>query len=107
MSFLKRGTAARQGSSESCQDGRLRHAKRLRDFRLATILQPTYTDSFHALGCASVAQWQSTGFVNQWLWVRLPPLASQARNRRGQPANGRMELPATMLSRFRPCPGGI
>lgn len=24
---------------------------------------------------ASVAQWQSTGFVNQRLWVQVPPLA--------------------------------
>ncbi len=27
---------------------------------------------------ASVAQWQSTGFVNRTLWVRLPPLALTA-----------------------------
>src|SRR5437867_4782061 len=38
----------------------------------------SYTYSFHALGCASVAQRQSTGFVNQWLWVQVPPLASLA-----------------------------
>src|SRR5262245_46885321 len=31
---------------------------------------------FQRTGFASVAQWQSTGFVNQKLWVRLPPLAS-------------------------------
>ena len=32
---------------------------------------------------ASVAQWQSTGFVNQWLWVQIPPLASPAGNYTG------------------------
>jgi hypothetical protein len=49
----------------------------------------TYTYSFHALGCASVAQRQSTGFVNQWLWVQIPPLASLAgksRQQEGPPA---------------------
>ena len=35
-----------------------------------------------ALGCASVAQRQSPGFVNRWLWVRIPPLASW----RGRPS---------------------
>ena len=33
---------------------------------------------------ASVAQWQSSGFVNQWSWVQIPPLALPA----GRPANG-------------------
>ena len=47
-------------------------------FRLARRMPLTYTYSFHALGCASVAQRQSTGFVNQWLWVQIPPLASLA-----------------------------
>src|SRR5205823_4821899 len=36
-----------------------------------------YTHSFHAFGHATVAQWQSTGFVNQMLWVQLPPVASR------------------------------
>src|SRR5438132_14418670 len=57
----------------------MRWAKALREFRLAGVLRASYTYSFHASGCASVAQWQSTGFVNLRLWVRLPPLASQAR----------------------------
>src|ERR1700694_4586158 len=57
---------------------RVRWAKALREFRLAGVLRASYTYSFHASGCASVAQWQSTGFVNLRLWVRLPPLASQA-----------------------------
>src|ERR1700756_2225496 len=57
----------------------MRWAKALREFRLAGVIRASYTDTFHALGCASVAQWQSTGFVNLRLWVRLPPLASQAR----------------------------
>jgi hypothetical protein len=57
-------------------------------------MAPSYTYSFHATGCASVAQWQSTGFVNQWLWVQLPPLASRAgksrrSNEQGPPANSR------------------
>src|SRR5438445_9630788 len=56
----------------------MRWAKALREFRLAGVLRASYTDPFHVLGCASVAQWQSTGFVNLRLWVRLPPLASQA-----------------------------
>jgi hypothetical protein len=47
--------------------------------RLATLMPPSYTYSFRSPGFASVAQWQSTGFVNRWLWVQLPPLAS-ARN---------------------------
>ena len=32
---------------------------------------------FPKLGCATVAQWQSTGFVNQMLWVQVPPVASR------------------------------
>src|SRR5579871_71728 len=49
-----------------------------RQFRLARPMPPSYTDAFRVLGCASVAQRQSTGFVNQWLWVQIPPLASLA-----------------------------
>jgi hypothetical protein len=41
-------------------------------------MPPSYTHTFHDSGCASVAQWQSTGFVNQMLWVQVPPLASHA-----------------------------
>jgi len=58
-------------------------------FRLATPVPSAYTHSFHAIGCASVAQRQSTGFVNRKLWVQLPPLASRAGNPRpeeGTPA---------------------
>src|SRR5207249_325119 len=43
--------------------------------------------SFHKIPAArdrvaSVAQWQSTGFVNQWLWVQVPPLASARGDKR-------------------------
>ena len=49
-----------------------------REFRLATLMPFTYTHFFHVIGWASVAQGQSTGFVNQMLWVQVPPLASLA-----------------------------
>src|SRR6516164_4742908 len=45
---------------------------------LARIMPFAYTFFFHTTGCASVAQRQSTGFVNQMLWVQVPPLASVA-----------------------------
>src|SRR5262245_12726826 len=51
------------------------------EFRLATIVPSSYTHFFHVIGCASVAQRQSTGFVNRMLWVQIPSLAS----RRGRP----------------------
>src|SRR6516225_9917675 len=47
------------------------------NFRLATCVPSSYTHFFHAFGHATVAQWQSTGFVNQKLWVQLPPVASR------------------------------
>jgi hypothetical protein len=47
------------------------------EFRLATLVPSPYTHLFHADGHATVAQWQSTGFVNQMLWVQLPPVASR------------------------------
>lgn len=45
--------------------------------KLASIFLFAYTFFFHhrRVG-ASVAQWQSPGFVNRRLWVQLPPLAS-------------------------------
>ena len=46
-----------------------------REFRLATLMPSSYTHTFHADSLATVAQWQSTGFVNQMLWVQLPPVA--------------------------------
>src|SRR5262249_31925099 len=46
------------------------------EFRLATPVPFSYTCFFHDRGCATVAQWQSTGFVNQMLWVQVPPVAS-------------------------------
>ena len=46
----------------------------------------SYNGRFHGVGCASVAQWQSSGFVNRWLWVRLPPLASRGKTIHGQVA---------------------
>ena len=58
--------------------GRWRLAKALREFRLARLVSPSYTYFFHDSGCASVAQGQSIGFVNQRLWVQFPPLASLA-----------------------------
>jgi hypothetical protein len=64
-----RRSNAGRGGRESRADGVGR------GIRLATPVRPSYTYSFHAPGLASVAQWQSTGFVNQWLWVQLPPLA--------------------------------
>jgi hypothetical protein len=50
-----------------------------REFRLATVVPFPYTCFFHFGGCATVAQWQSTGFVNQGLWVQLPPVASRGK----------------------------
>src|SRR5262249_37734175 len=50
-----------------------------REFRLATVMPFPYTCFFHLGGCATVAQWQSTGFVNQGLWVQLPPVASRGK----------------------------
>src|SRR5260370_9668355 len=48
-----------------------------REFRLATPVPGSYTHTFHADSLATVAQWQSSGFVNQGLWVQLPPVASR------------------------------
>jgi hypothetical protein len=45
--------------------------------QLATPLWSTYTTLFHHRIGATVAQWQSTGFVNRWLWVQLPPVARE------------------------------
>src|SRR5437667_493583 len=64
--------------TKKAQRGRTRDVLVEREFRLATPVPASYTYSFHAFGCASVAQWQSTGFVNRWLWVQVPPLASLA-----------------------------
>ena len=49
------------------------------EFWLAAPVPFTYNYLFHELGHASVAQRQSTGFVNQKLWVQIPPLASYER----------------------------
>src|SRR5262249_46532080 len=57
---------------------RLRVLRPWGEFRLATLVPSPYTHLFHADGHATVAQWQSTGFVNQMLWVQLPPVASRA-----------------------------
>jgi hypothetical protein len=47
-------------------------------FRLATFMPSSYTHFFaRGLLRASVAQWQSTGFVNRMLWVQVPSLASR------------------------------
>src|SRR5712692_3328840 len=62
------GTGQGRGSGGTGCDG---------NFGLATPVPPPYTYSFHATGLASVAQRQSTGFVNLRLWVQVPPLASQ------------------------------
>ena len=55
------------------------------EFRLASFMPPSYTHSFVEIGCASVAQRQSTGFVNRMLWVQIPSLASRVR----PPSRGR------------------
>ena len=74
-----------------------------REFRLATLVPSTYTYPFHAMAFASVAQRQSTGFVNQWLWVQIPPLASgcwSLQNNGGLPRTAllnRKSLPALWL----------
>src|SRR5262249_16810824 len=57
-------------------------------------MPPTYTYIFHrpprqrggSRRAATVAQWQSTGFVNRGLWVQLPPVAWLNRSGAGQVA---------------------
>src|SRR5438876_10684503 len=85
-----------------------RSVKPLSRFRLARPRSAFYTYSLHALGCASVAQRQSTGFVNQWLWVQIPPLASLAGK---AVAEARAKRPTDRTSTnsnlpFRPLSGG-
>src|SRR2546421_542238 len=41
------------------------------EFRLATSVPSPYTHSFHVFGPATVAQWQSTGFVQQMFFLRV------------------------------------
>src|SRR5262249_12540549 len=92
----------------SCKAMHKQHKpKRGREFRLARLVRHSYTYFFHALGCASVAQRQSTGFVNQWLWVQVPPLASlggesrqswRAGRRRPRAIDPRKAPPAKQLS---------
>jgi hypothetical protein len=66
---------------------------------------------FRVTGCASVAQRQSTGFVNQMLWVQVPPLASVAGGG-GQVAERPMasgckpDVLRTTGVRIPPCPVG-
>ena len=55
-------------------------ARRARGFPLARPMLPPYTDPFHAIGRASVAQRQSIGFVNRGLRVQVPPLACQGKD---------------------------